>query len=969
MPEKAKRKWNLGSKSLFGSRVPNKVVVVEDASQDHLSLDVAQHEAVNVSLSDVSAEGIGGRCRMTRMRKGGSKFLSIVGLQRNSEIHPTKECSILPSDKGCAISISGNATTRYRNAQTRPSIHGGPASPRSLQLSQTLLTEPGISVCLPTSMSPTDEVRRQLGPESALLHSGDRYSRRREPSGSRQSMSSPNFAHQLSHKISATFGNPTIVHRPNLRSRISVLSIQIDDRAENTSHEQVNSPQDSTAPSSVNYSGSTSAGGYSTGKTSLDSNVASTLSTLQREGVNKLREAIVSDTATGREKSLTPIQEIPLDAPTILTVETAANAKIYFETYYDHLLAGDATSRSLRRRELECRLDSQATAEEHRRCQRWAWANCESDHLRQLRVLRNKSNQGANNPSVAVGGYEVVRILGKGSFGVVRLVREKESNSASTRLDPTVAQVWRQPPHGELIHPGPGTSKALRPTINDPTPQQRQYSNKACCDVYAMKVIRKSDMLRNCQEGHLRAERDFLVASEKSRWVVPLIASFQDRTNLYLVMEYMIGGDFLGLLFRRNVLKERHARWYIAEMILSIEETHRHRWIHRDIKPDNFLISASGHLKISDFGLAFDGHWSHDQRFYKNHRKTLMEKLGIEVRGDLQDQEEDAKKAPRNNLANILTGLSRQSRDNAQVDGPCEDESILQWRDRECKRRMAVSVVGTSQYMAPEVIRGDLYDGRCDWWSIGIILYEDNRNSLRFPNDREYRVSREAIHLIGNLLQEKEHRLSSKKYMLNDYQHSRRVPGQLINTYADPNATDYRGRFVYPDDATDIKGHPFFGRIVWDRHHLTRPPFVPDTSSLDDTKYFDEEDPISDIDDAASQSDSYEDADQGGVSVNLGTNPATQADGQHYQVMGGATIGNTKAPSEEGKNAKGKTKKRPRDKVLRDKEVGRHVLELRKKGAFIGYTYRRPNLVSLNDERGKQWQGRRSLIRTFDRNS
>ena len=73
-------------------------------------------------------------------------------------------------------------------------------------------------------------------------------------------------------------------------------------------------------------------------------------------------------------------------------------------------------------------------------------------------------------------------------------------------------------------------------------------------------VIRKSEMLRACQEGHLRAERDFLVNAEGSRWVVPLMASFQDNTNLYLVMEYMIGGDFLGLLLREDELDEEVAK-------------------------------------------------------------------------------------------------------------------------------------------------------------------------------------------------------------------------------------------------------------------------------------------------------------------------------------------------------------------------------------------------------------------------
>lgn len=76
-------------------------------------------------------------------------------------------------------------------------------------------------------------------------------------------------------------------------------------------------------------------------------------------------------------------------------------------------------------------------------------------------------------------------------------------------------------------------------------------------------------------------------------------------------------------------------------MIQCIEEAHKMKWIHRDVKPDNFLIDASGHLKISDFGLAFDGHWSHSQMYYANQRETLLEKIGIKVKGDEFDVAED----------------------------------------------------------------------------------------------------------------------------------------------------------------------------------------------------------------------------------------------------------------------------------------------------------------------------------------
>lgn len=135
------------------------------------------------------------------------------------------------------------------------------------------------------------------------------------------------------------------------------------------------------------------------------------------------------------------------------------------------------------------------------------------------------------------------------------------------------------------------------------------------------------------------AHSDAAVADVSNR-IVPLVAAFQDTANLYLIMTYMPGGDFLGLLIRENILSEPVAKFYIAEMILGIEEAHSLRCIHRDIKPDNFLISANGHLLISDFGLAFDGHWSHDTTYYHAHRYSLLHYLGISVEGDAQDRAE-----------------------------------------------------------------------------------------------------------------------------------------------------------------------------------------------------------------------------------------------------------------------------------------------------------------------------------------
>ena len=572
------------------------------------------------------------------------------------------------------------------------------------------------------------DVRRNI--RHSKLESVTINLRSRDSKGLQQSNFNQSLAHQLSHKLSQTFGNPTIVHRPKMRTRPSLISLQEPPRlGPELQSDQETSRQDSTAPSSNTYSGSVSAADPSTGKTSLESGPGTPRyikAQERKELPTETNKTNFTETVL-REKTLTPIQEVPNPIiPTLVTVETTASAKIFFETYFNSLLAGHASSRSIRRRDLELSFEASSLSEERREIVRWAWANQESDHLRQSRVLKSRSNNSTRGSGVAVAGYEVVRILGKGSFGVVRLVREKQivaggqfkGYSTSMLAQDSYAQ-WENASF--IIN----TIDSLKSTFEGHKTVQRESKAKSRREVYAMKVIRKSDMLRNCQEGHLRAERDFLVASEKSRWVVPLIASFQDSSNLYLVMEYMVGGDFLGLLFRKDKLKEKQARWYIAEMILCVEETHRSRWIHRDIKPDNFLISSSGHLKISDFGLAFDGHWAHDQKYYKNTRASLMEKLGINVKGDSEDQEEDEKKKPRSSLASILTGWRGDSPPKqVQFDGPNERESVLQWKNRTGKRRMAASVVGTSQYMAPEVIRGDPYDGRCDWWSIGIILYE-----------------------------------------------------------------------------------------------------------------------------------------------------------------------------------------------------------------------------------------------------
>ena len=106
----------------------------------------------------------------------------------------------------------------------------------------------------------------------------------------------------------------------------------------------------------------------------------------------------------------------------------------------------------------------------------------------------------------------------------------------------------------------------------------------------------------------MRAERDVL-AESTSPWVVQLYYSFQDPLYLYLIMEFLPGGDLMTMLMKYDVFSEDVTRFYMAECILAIEAVHNLGYIHRDIKPDNFLIGRPGTksanvIHVVDFGMA-----------------------------------------------------------------------------------------------------------------------------------------------------------------------------------------------------------------------------------------------------------------------------------------------------------------------------------------------------------------------------
>uniref|UniRef100_H3HAY1 Protein kinase domain-containing protein n=1 Tax=Phytophthora ramorum TaxID=164328 RepID=H3HAY1_PHYRM len=117
--------------------------------------------------------------------------------------------------------------------------------------------------------------------------------------------------------------------------------------------------------------------------------------------------------------------------------------------------------------------------------------------------------------------------------------------------------------------------------------------------VHAMKIISKQFIIDKDSVHYMKTERDI-----RHPFVIGLSYAFQTESKVYLVMEYQSGGELFSYLKEEGTFTENAVRFYLAEMILALEHLHGHGIIHRDLKPENVLISAEGHIKLTDFGLA-----------------------------------------------------------------------------------------------------------------------------------------------------------------------------------------------------------------------------------------------------------------------------------------------------------------------------------------------------------------------------
>ena len=245
--------------------------------------------------------------------------------------------------------------------------------------------------------------------------------------------------------------------------------------------------------------------------------------------------------------------------------------------------------------------------------------------------------------------------------------------------------------------------------------------------LYAMKILRKSEVLKRNQVAHVKAERDILAEAD-NEWVVKLYYSFQDSKFLYFVMDYIPGGDLMNLLIKFGIFPEDLARFYIAELVLAIESVHNMGFVHRDIKPDNVLIDRDGHIKLTDFGLCTGFRWTHDTTYYQKDGHERQPSL------DYAMLSSEVMDFPQNYNEHILQRTLKEMK-------PLERRHF-----RKHMRSLAHSLVGTPNYIAPEVLQRSGYTQLCDWWSVGVIMYEmlvgQPPFMARTPADTQIKVGR-----------------------------------------------------------------------------------------------------------------------------------------------------------------------------------------------------------------------------------
>lgn len=146
----------------------------------------------------------------------------------------------------------------------------------------------------------------------------------------------------------------------------------------------------------------------------------------------------------------------------------------------------------------------------------------------------------------------------------------------------------------------------LGPTLGTGTfgrVRQVRFRSSPSQQVFALKMLKKTEIVKLHQVEHIKWEKKIL-SQTSHPFIVQLINSFQNSRYVYMLLEYLPGGELFSRLRKDGRFSEDVSLFYSSEILLALRYLHRHKIVYRDLKPENLLISESGHVKLADFGFA-----------------------------------------------------------------------------------------------------------------------------------------------------------------------------------------------------------------------------------------------------------------------------------------------------------------------------------------------------------------------------
>jgi len=298
--------------------------------------------------------------------------------------------------------------------------------------------------------------------------------------------------------------------------------------------------------------------------------------------------------------------------------------------------------------------------------------------------------------------------------------------------------------------------------------------------------------------------------------IATLHFTFQDALSLYFGLEYCPGGELYEQIRARGRLDTDTARFYAAEIVLMLEVLRAHQIIHRDIKPENLLLTATGHLKLIDFGsvkdLAVDagreivsrGSIDLTSRGRGSGGSAIDPGIALEVEQDLGTASSDQNHESTTNPSSSSSSSSSPTRKRS----PLASNKMP---------KRAVTLVGTADYVSPEVLRNDPVTYAADLWALGCVLYQMFAGRPPFKATTEYLTFQKII--------------SGEYAALVPLENA--VPQEAIDLIAallQPIPEDRLGA----QDLSELKSHAFFHGIDWQNlRELPAPsPVIVDTDSI-----------------------------------------------------------------------------------------------------------------------------------------